>query len=314
VVGRYRGRVATWDVVNEPLAIATGTLDDNVFAATLGEAYIADAFRTAHAIDPDATLFLNEFLLTYGGDKADGLRALVARLRAAGVPVHGVGIQAHFFPLLPLPTRAELEGFLGSLADLGVRIELTELDVALWHFRDHADPLIGQAAFYADVVAACMAVAACEGVTTWGLTDAGTWLDGFPPFSDTAPNRPLLFDGAGAAKPAYAAVRTALRARATPFATRGADLVAQYRSAVSRRAFARLSAPGRRVQRGRRALGRARRLLARARYDAACVPLATAAAQLAPATGAGAADVRTAVIRLRADLRCDEPTRPPAAG
>ncbi len=308
VVGRYRGRVAVWDVVNEPLAVAAGTLDPNLFLTTLGESYIAEAFRLAHALDPDAALFLNEFLLAYTGDKADGLRALVRRLRDAGVPVHGVGIQAHFFPLIPLPTRAEFEGFLRSLADLGVTIALTELDVAIWHFRDDADPLVGQAIFYADVVAACMAVPACEGLTTWGLTDAGTWLDGFPPWTGTAPNLPLLFDGAGAPKPAYFAVRTALRARAVPFATRGADLLARYRTAVTRHAFAHLSAPRRRVQRGRRALVRVRRLLANTRYDSACVQLAGVETDLRLATGAAAADLRTALAGLHTDLRCDSAT------
>ncbi len=213
VVDRYQGRVALWDVVNEPLDDNSGRFQDNIFFRTLGDGYIAEAFHLARAHDAEAPLFLNEFLFGYSGAKAIALRNLVARLRTAGVPVDGVGIQAHFFPGLPLPTRTAFESYLRSLGDLGVKVEITELDVSIDHFLDAADPLARQAEFYGDIVAACMAVPACQGVTLWGISDGHTWLDTTEPFSASAPNLPLLFDAALQPKPAYAAVQRALARR-----------------------------------------------------------------------------------------------------
>jgi endo-1,4-beta-xylanase len=201
VVPRYRDIVAVWDVVNEPLTVFTADLDPNIFGRTLGEAYIDEAFHRAHELDPDAQLFLNEFFDFYGlgtplEQKAKGFLDLVERLLDRGVPVHGVGVQAHFngfVPgLIPLPTRVEFEGFLRALADLGVVVELTELDVSINYFQGDPDPLARQAEFYGEVVGACMAVPNCTAVTTWGIDDSRTWLDRVQPFSILAPHEPLL--------------------------------------------------------------------------------------------------------------------------
>jgi hypothetical protein len=97
VVGRYRGRIDSWDVVNEPLETAGSRLYENTFYRLLGPGYIAEAFALAHEADPDAKLFLNEPLVESAGEKFDALLELVANLRAQGVPVHGVGLQGHFF-------------------------------------------------------------------------------------------------------------------------------------------------------------------------------------------------------------------------
>ena len=144
------------------------------FARTLGETYIDEAFHRANELDPSAQLFLNETFSFYGlgtpfEQKAKGFLDLVKRLLDRGVPVHGVGIQAHFYGFLPhvfpLPTREEFEGFLRAFADLGVAVELTELDVSTNYFRGDPDPLARQAEFYGEVVAACMAVPDCTAVT-----------------------------------------------------------------------------------------------------------------------------------------------------
>jgi endo-1,4-beta-xylanase len=236
VVPRYRDVVAVWDVVNEPLGQFTGDLDPNIFGRTLGEAYIDEAFCRAHELDPDAQLFLNEFFSFYGGvqtpldPKAQGFLDLVKRLLDRGVPVHGVGAQAHFDGIfagvVPLPTREEFEGFLRSLADLGVAVELTELDVSINYFQGDPDPLARQAEFYGEVVAACMAVSNCKAVTTWGIDDSRTWLDFVSPFSFLAPHQPLLFDASLEPKPAYFAVRDAVAGREGPLHERTARLVA----------------------------------------------------------------------------------------
>lgn len=213
VVPRYRGRVAVWDVVNEPLDVGTGQLDPNLFFRTLGPGYLAEAFELAHQLDPDAALCLNEFLFSYSADdaKAQGLAALVRDLREAGVPLHVVGLQAHFFGFNPPPSRLEWERLLRLFTALGVRVELTEVDVSLKSFPDDPDPFARQAAAYADLTAACRAVPGCDGITLWGIDDAHTWLDRFPPFDLLAPHQPLLFDAALQPKSAHEAVRQALR-------------------------------------------------------------------------------------------------------
>ena len=215
VVGRYAGRVATWDVVNEPLQEYGAALNADLFSTTLGESYIDVAFAAAHAADPSAKLFLNEFFADYGDAKALGFIALVERLLARGVPLDGVGVQAHQNPqpFLTRPYDAAFPVFLASLAALGVQVELTELDVTLWWFRNEADPAAAQAEVYGQLVADCVALAACRGVTTWGVTDANTFLDRLFPWNTLAPNRPLLFDEAVAPKPAYFAVRDAVATR-----------------------------------------------------------------------------------------------------
>ncbi len=213
LVKRYRGRVAAWDVVNEPLEPNGGELDPNLFLRTIGPGYVGDAFRMANRYDPDADLFLNEFLFSYDGAKADALPSLVSDLLDEGVPIDGVGIQAHFFPFMPLPSAKELERYLRRLARPGLKVELTELDVSIWHFLGEQDPLAAQADYYHRIVSACMDVRRCRGVTVWGIADDQSWLDTFPPFSLAAPNLPLLFDSALRPKPAYAAVRSAVRER-----------------------------------------------------------------------------------------------------
>jgi endo-1,4-beta-xylanase len=202
VVGRYAGRIDSWDVVNEPLQMFGGTLDtSSLFYQTLGAGYVAQAFELAHQADPEARLFLNEVLVEQWTPKAAGLRTLVGDLLAQGVPIHGVGLQGHFF--LGLPTREQLAALIGSFTDLGLEVELTEIDISLGLFDGEADPIAAQAAAYGDVFAACRAVQGCRGLTTWGVSDRSTWLDRTEPWNADAPNRPLLFDEALQPKPAF---------------------------------------------------------------------------------------------------------------
>ena len=227
VVGRYAGRVAIWDVVNEPLALLgagydtedSGLTPRNFFYTTLGERYIDDAFRWTHRADPRAKLFLNELVWNpaLGDPKADALLALVRRLKRRGVPIDGVGIQAHGMlglapPWFPASTRT-LARYMRALGRLGVRVEITELDVALPLLAGAPDPLAAQAAAYERVARACGRVRACTGLTVWGLRDPDSWLDTYSLTQASAPNRPLLLNGRGARKPAYRAVARGLMTR-----------------------------------------------------------------------------------------------------
>ncbi|CAB4335905.1 unannotated protein [freshwater metagenome] len=227
VVGRYRGKVAIWDVINEPLALFGAGYDTadtpvtpkNIFFTTLGEGYIADAFRRTRAADPKAKLFLNELLwdARIGDPKSDALLALVARLKKARVPIDGVGIQAHAMlgtasPWFP-STTASLKRYIDALGKLGVKVEITELDVRLPLLADQPNPLAAQAAVYRRVASACAQSHACTGLTVWGQRDSHSWLDSYSLTSATAPNNPLLLDASGKRKLAYQAVAAGLLER-----------------------------------------------------------------------------------------------------
>ena len=214
LVGRYAGRVAQWDVVNEPLsgvgdAPTPDGLDDNVFRRLLGPGYVAEALQLARAADPHARLFVNENGIEIPGPKQDRFYTLVRNLLAAGAPLDGIGFQAHagLIPPGQYPDRATVEASLRRFADLGLDVELTELDVTLaFRAGDLATRLTQQAEDYRGLVAACLAVPRCTGITTWGLGDRYTWLRSFFGIDDW----PLPFDDDWARKPAYFAMRTAL--------------------------------------------------------------------------------------------------------
>jgi endo-1,4-beta-xylanase len=200
-VRRYAGSIEQWDVVNEPLAFPGHELDpDNIFLAMGGESALVDAFRLAAAADPEARLYLNEIGLEEDAERFEAFVALVERLRAAGAPVHGVGLQGHFFK--GPPDAAALKARLDRLATLGFDIEITELDLPIQLFQGAPDPLAAQAEAYAAVVAACLAVKRCHGVTVWGLTDATSWRG---PAAQA-----VLFDDEGQPKPAHSAILATL--------------------------------------------------------------------------------------------------------
>jgi endo-1,4-beta-xylanase len=200
VVSHYRGRVGEWDVVNEPLTRAGG-LRRSLWERVIGPGYIALAFRFAHRADPNAALFLNEYGAEWRDAKERALHRLVARLRAEHVPVAGVGFQAHL-RLDAHPPQAELTDVLRSFAALGVRLEVTELDVDAAGPAPLPQRLAAEAAIYRAVAGACRAVRACSRVTTWGITDAASWLG--------ASERGLPFDAGYRAKPAWRALRAGL--------------------------------------------------------------------------------------------------------
>lgn len=211
VMGRYAGRIHRWDVVNEPLATLGTGPSDSVFWRVLGPGWVADAFRTAHAVDPTAELWLNEYGTEWSPEKHKALVALVKQLLADGAPVHGIGLQTHRFGVSgpdPVAFAAQMRDFTA----LGLRVAVTELDVLT--DPGDADGPTKQAEAYGRIVGTCLAVKGCEEVTTWGLTDAATWLDGLGFFS--TPTRPLLFDEQFRPKPAYVTVRELLARAAAP--------------------------------------------------------------------------------------------------
>jgi endo-1,4-beta-xylanase len=217
-MGRWAGRIAQWDVVNEPLSgildpPAPDGLDDNVFRRLLGPGYVAEALQLARAAEPTAKLYVNENGLEVPGPRQDRFFALVQELLAAGAPLDGVGFQAHLglIPIGQYPDAATIEASLRRFAALGLEVEVTELDVTLvFRSGDLPGRLAFQGDYYRDVVEACTRVPACTGVTTWGLADRYTWLRSFFGLTDW----PLPFDDDWRRKPAYFGMRAALAAAA----------------------------------------------------------------------------------------------------
>jgi endo-1,4-beta-xylanase len=209
VLTHYRSRIHTWDAVGHPLAnFGNGTFDNNVYFRHLGEAYVAKTFEYAHTVDPTIKLYLNEQFNEYDDARALAFIDLVARLKKAGVPIHGVGIQGHNWMFYP--DLVALKAFTDKLGALGVEYEFTEVDARLRMFKDAPDPYIAQGNFYASIVKACLGDHNCKGVTFWGLNDHGNWYDDSPMIF-SKPNDPTLFDRAMHPKPGVAAIARVLR-------------------------------------------------------------------------------------------------------
>jgi endo-1,4-beta-xylanase len=215
VAGHYAGRVARWDVVNEPLTVfgtddANGGYDPNVFFRLLGPGYVAEALALAHAADPDAKLFVNEFLTLIPGAKQDRFFQLASDLVAAGAPLDGVGLQGHLGIFERYPTRAEVEASVARFAALGLLVEITEMDVVMSAAPgDDASRRALQHDVYADVLSGCLAVPACSGITFWGLSDTYSWIRPFFHIDDD----PLPLGDGYARKPAYFGVRSGFLSR-----------------------------------------------------------------------------------------------------
>jgi endo-1,4-beta-xylanase len=207
LVGRYKGRIYAWDVVNEALDDEPG-LRKNLFLERLGEDYIAEAFRIAHAADPAALLFYNDYGCDALGPKSERQFELLRRLLAAGVPLHGVGLQMHITARKG-PRPCEVAANVRRLAALGLRVRISEMDVRVSDLP--CAPLEIQAAVYGGILRACARERGFLGITFWGITDKYSWVH-----KEFAPDQPLLFDAVYEPKPAFVAVREALLGRAEP--------------------------------------------------------------------------------------------------
>ncbi len=207
VMGHFKGRVATWDVVNEPMG---GTsLYPSPFTKAMGEEYIDLAFKLARKTDPDATLFLNEQIPDFDGPGAKAFLELLGRLKERNVPIDGVGLQCHNVKRL-----TDLDGlrrYIRAIGELSLKVEITELDMRLLLFGGEDDPYAAQGNHFEEITKICIEEPACEGLTFWGLSDKNNWMDSVPPFKWKSPNAPNLFDEEMNRKPAYFGVWNALK-------------------------------------------------------------------------------------------------------
>ncbi len=219
IVGRYKGRVDAWDVVNEALN-EDGTMRESFWYRIIGEDYLAKAFQFAHEADPDAELYYNDYSLN-NPDKADGAVRIVKAIQDQGIHVTGIGMQAHYG--LDFPTADELEASILKFKELG-KVAITELDMDVLpsafgyqgadvsrreELREELNP-------YTEGLPDSVAKAQTEQfkmffeiflkhsdainrVTLWGVTDGNSWKNGWPMPGRT--NYPLFFDREGNPKP-----------------------------------------------------------------------------------------------------------------
>lgn len=205
VVGRYRGRIKYWDVVNEAIDNETLALrTDSFWYQAIGPDYIRLAFEFAHEADPDAVLYYNDYGAEGLGRKSTAVYELVRDLVADGVPIGGVGWQMHVrngFRVTPDHVRNG-----ERINELGLEVSITELDVADRLPTSEAS-LASQAAAYQDIVRLCLDLPDCPAVVVWGFTDRYSWIPSFSPGYGNA----TMFDGSFLPKPAYYAALRALR-------------------------------------------------------------------------------------------------------
>jgi endo-1,4-beta-xylanase len=225
VVGRYKGRIGGWDVVNEALN-EDGTLRKSQWLNIIGDDYIAKAFQFAHEVDPAAELYYNDYSIENEA-KRKGAVELIRKLKTQGIPVAAMGLQGH--DKLDWPSAKQQSDTIEAFAALGIKVNITELDVdvlprnAPGNSADISATSAGGAglnpytAGLPDAVQQTLAnryaelfdifvkyKASISRVTFWGVTDGGSWLNNFPIRGRT--NYPLLFDRGGKPKPAFFSV------------------------------------------------------------------------------------------------------------
>jgi endo-1,4-beta-xylanase len=225
VVGRYRGRIHGWDVVNEALN-EDGSLRQSPWLQIIGEDYLEHAFRFAHEADPQVELYYNDYSLE-NAPKRSGAVRLVRTLQQAGVPIHGIGTQLH--GRIEWPSIAQTDSTIAAFAATGLKVMVTELDIdvlpAAWHIRtadvnlraelrDSLNPYVeglpneveqAQAQRYEELFQLFQRHRdAISRVTFWGVRDSDSWLNSWPVRGRT--NYPLLFDREGEPKAAFEAV------------------------------------------------------------------------------------------------------------
>lgn len=213
IVGRYKGKIAAWDVVNEALN-EDGTLRESIFKEVLGDGYIDLAFTLASKADPEAQLLYNDYNMAHPQKRAGAIQ-LIKGLKEKGIKIDGVGMQGHWN--LEGPSLEEIETSILAYHEAGVKVSITELDITVlpnpWdlvgaqveqNFEGSAfmnpypqglpDSIaVKLAQRYKDIFALFLKQQdKLDRVTLWGIGDGDSWLNGWPIKGRT--NYPLLFD------------------------------------------------------------------------------------------------------------------------
>ncbi|MGO4911024.1 endo-1,4-beta-xylanase [Leeuwenhoekiella sp. W20_SRS_FM14] len=220
VVGRYKGRVKSWDVVNEAV-LDNGELRKSKFYEILGDSYLKLAFEFAHEADPEAELYYNDYNTSYP-EKRAGIIKMLSKLQSEGVQLDGMGMQGHVG--VDKPTVAEFEKSITAFADLGLKVAVTEFDITVLPFPKNLDgaEVSNNAEYkeemnpYINGIPDSLNVKftnryldffkvflkhqdKMEKITFWGVNDGNSWRNDWPIAGRT--DYPLLFDRENKAKP-----------------------------------------------------------------------------------------------------------------
>jgi endo-1,4-beta-xylanase len=216
VVRHYAGKMHSWDVVNEAIELKDGRSDglkSTPWLQMIGPEYIELAFHAAHEADPKAMLVYNENWLELEDRPTERKRqaalTLLSNLKKNGVPIHGLGLQSHLFAetVVGGPNFAH---FLDEVADLGLAILITELDIRDQHLMgsvESRDQAVAKK--YYDYLSFMVQRKALQAVLTWGLSSRYTWLTKQSPRPDGSPVRPLPYDADLKPTPAWQAIAAA---------------------------------------------------------------------------------------------------------
>jgi len=227
VVGRYKGRIASWDVVNEAFTDDWGYQEStyrdidsyesngvygSVWYREIGKQYIPMAFTAAHAADPDAELYYNDYNLEDNNSKLTAVVTMANELIDADVPIDGIGFQMHIS--LEAPSIEDIKEALTTAVATGLKIKITELDIRTNvdgeydTYTSEVEALLS--ARYQAVAATYLEVVPAEqvgGITMWGVSDADSWI----PDTYGYPDWPLLFDEQLTPKEALNGLASAMR-------------------------------------------------------------------------------------------------------
>jgi endo-1,4-beta-xylanase len=205
VVGRYKGKIYSWDVVNEvfePNGKFTGDLK-SFWYKTCGPDYIEKAFIWAREADPQTKLYINDVSCEFTNRQSTAIYNWVKEAKARGVPVDGIGFQAHFTEGPKMDYNAIRANF-QRFQDLGLELQITELDVRI-DGPPQPENLANQAVMYKELLRLAIEFK-MPAFTVWGVTDGDSWVPGaFRGFGAA-----LLFDKQGQPKPAYFALEEVL--------------------------------------------------------------------------------------------------------
>jgi endo-1,4-beta-xylanase len=221
VVGRYKGRVNAWQVVNEAIG-SDGRMRNNKWLEIIGNDYVRKAFEYAHEADPDAELYYNEYD-TLTSKATDSIARLVSDIKSRGGRIDGIGMEAHWE--LDYPPLNEIEAGITNLAKSGVKVMITEMDITVLpgvaqkqkKFNPYPDalPTVMQqklAKRYGELFGIfCRHADTISSVTFWGVHDGQSWLNDWPIQGRT--DYPLLFDRQYRPKPAFFAVLKAAKGK-----------------------------------------------------------------------------------------------------
>ncbi len=203
VVGRYKGSVRSWDVVNEAVEDGTGALRNSVFRRRMGDDYVIRLFEYAREADPDALLFYNDYGGIWDENKRNGILALVDQLLQSASGIDGVGLQMHV--TYNWPPIANIRAMMDEVVQRGLLVHVSELDVRVNPDGDLGSLTPGRSQAQKDrvhdVVSAFRALPPENryAITLWGLRDPESWLIDFW----GNPEWPLLFNASFEPKPAY---------------------------------------------------------------------------------------------------------------